>query len=70
MAESKFYSLVMHPRRPECLLKLRQAHDVDVDELYHFVSLCRTAGLVSHHLPHDPVERQTCRQKGEGYEII
>lgn len=48
------YLLVMDPRRSQRLLKLRQAHNVDVDELNHFVTLRRATRLVTHDLAHDP----------------
>lgn len=51
------YSLVVNPGRPKRLLKLGEAHDVDVDELNHFVTLGRAAGLVPHDLAHDPGEK-------------
>lgn len=46
----------MDPGRSQRLLKLCEAHDVDVDELNHLVTLGRAAGLVPHDLAHDPGE--------------
>lgn len=44
----------MDPGGSECLLKLREAHDIDVDELNHLVALGGATGLVPHHPAHDP----------------
>lgn len=52
------YLLVVDPGRPKRLLKLGEAHDVDVDELHHLVTLGRAAGLVPHDLAHDPGEKR------------
>lgn len=49
--------LVVHPGGAQGLLELGEAHDVDVDELHHLVALGGAAGLVPHHLAHDPGER-------------
>lgn len=48
----------MYPGWSQSLLELGEAHNIDVDELHHFVSLCRAAGLVPHHLLHDPARRE------------
>lgn len=48
----------MDPGRPQSLLKLGEAHNVDVDELYNLIALSGAAGFVPHHLAHDPVERR------------
>lgn len=44
----------MNPGGSKSLLELREAHDVDVDELHHLVALRGAAGLVPHDPPHDP----------------
>lgn len=51
------YLLVVDPGRSQCLLKLGEAHNVDVDELNHLVALGRAAGLVPHDLAHDSGEK-------------
>ena len=56
-ADGVMYSLVVDPGRSQRLLKLGEAHDVDVDELHHLVALRRAAGLVPHDLAHDPGEK-------------
>lgn len=48
------YLLVVDPGRPQRLLELGEAHDVNVDELDHLVALGGAAGLVPHDLAHDP----------------
>lgn len=50
------YLLVVDPGRSQRLLKLGEAHDVNVDELNHLVTLGRATGLVPHDLAHDPGE--------------
>lgn len=50
------YLLVVDPRWSERLLKLGEAHDVNVDELNHLVTLSGATGLVPHYLAHDPGE--------------
>lgn len=47
----------MDPGGSQRLLKLGEAHDVDVDELNHLVTLGGAAGLVAHDLAHDPGEK-------------
>lgn len=49
--------LVVNPRRSQCLLELGEAHDVDVDELNHLITLRWATGLVPHNLAHDPEEK-------------
>lgn len=44
----------MHPGGSQCLLKLGEAHDVDVDELHYLVTLRRATGLVPHDFTHNP----------------
>ncbi len=51
------YLLVVDPGRSQRLLKLGEAHNVNVDELNHLVTLCRATGLVAHDLAHDPEEK-------------
>lgn len=46
--------LVVDPGGSQCLLKLGETHDVDVDELDHLVTLGGAAGLVPHDSAHDP----------------
>lgn len=48
------YLLVVDPGGSKRLLKLGEAHDVNVDELNHLVALGRATGLVPHDLAHDP----------------
>lgn len=46
--------LVVDPGGSQCLLKLGEAHDIDVDELNHLVTLGGATGLVPHDPAHDP----------------
>lgn len=48
--------LVVDPGGSQCLLKLGETHDVDVDELDHLVTLGGAAGLVPHDSAHDPAD--------------
>lgn len=48
------YLLVVDPGGSQRLLKLGEAHDVNVDELNHLVTLGWATGLVPHDLAHDP----------------
>lgn len=50
----KIYLLVVDPGGSQCLLKLGEAHDIDVDELNHLVTLGGATGLVPHDPAHDP----------------
>lgn len=50
----KVYLLVVDPGGSQCLLKLGEAHDIDVDELNHLVALGGATGLVPHDPAHDP----------------
>lgn len=49
--------LVVDPGGSQCLLKLGETHDVDVDELDHLVTLGGAAGLVPHDSAHDPGDK-------------
>lgn len=51
------YLLVVDPGGSQCLLELGEAHNVNVDELDHLITLSRAAGLVPHNLPHDPGDK-------------
>ncbi len=51
------YLLVVDPGGSQRLFKLGEAHDVDVDELNHFVTLGWATGLVPHDLTHDPGQK-------------
>lgn len=53
----------MDPGGSQCLFKLGEAHDVNVDELNHFVTLRRAAGFVPHDFAHDPAEESLERVK-------
>lgn len=46
--------LVVDPGGSQCLLKLREAHDVYVDQLHDLVPLGGATGLVPHDPAHDP----------------
>lgn len=50
------YLLVVYPGRSQGLLKLGEAHDINVDEFNHLVTLCWATGLVPHDFAHDPVD--------------
>lgn len=51
------YLLVVDPGRSQRFLKLREADNVNVDELNHLVTLGWATGLIPHDLAHDPGEK-------------